>query len=120
MLAARKSKSVPHGIDVLLPASIQKDWEYSFAVKIFDQYSCQIWLPSLVVLLQELGTDSEHESFSELHLAFHFILQQLQDTGFIFTVESEEDSSYVQVRSSYLLHIARYSNSPRFLVLIHI
>ncbi|CAA6663312.1 unnamed protein product [Spirodela intermedia] len=97
MLAARKSKSFPHGIDMLSPASsVQKEWEYSFAVKIFDQYSCRIWLPSLVVLLQEMGTESEHESFSELHLAFHFILQKLQDTGFIFTVESEGDSDYVQ------------------------
>ncbi|KAJ0017544.1 hypothetical protein Pint_12302 [Pistacia integerrima] len=30
----------------------QREWEYAFAVQICEQYSCLIWLPSLVMMLQ--------------------------------------------------------------------
>ncbi|XP_078440573.1 ARM repeat superfamily protein [Wolffia australiana] len=89
-LATKKDRSSEPG------ESVHGEWEFSFAVKFFEQYSCQIWLPSLVILLQETMVIGEREHFSFLSLSLHFILQKLKDTSFVFAVESEGDSECVQ------------------------
>ena len=87
-----------HSISSRKILSFQGEWEYNFTMKLFDQYPCQIWLPSLVILLQETGINDE-ESLSKLLLSLHFILQRLHDTGFIFAIESEGDSGDIQVQN---------------------
>ncbi|KAH7557345.1 hypothetical protein JRO89_XS11G0129200 [Xanthoceras sorbifolium] len=80
---------------------VQREWEYAFAVQVCEQYSCIIWLPSLVMLLQQIGIGNlNQERFMELLFAMKFILQNLQDPEFAFKLESEEDSYIIQDQSS--------------------
>lgn len=86
-------------------ASVQREWEYAFAVQICEQYSCMIWLPSLVRLLQLIGTGNAcQEMFIELLFAVEFILNKLQDAEFTFKLESNEDSDSIQVLFHLLKH----------------
>ncbi|KAI3912933.1 hypothetical protein MKW92_025813 [Papaver armeniacum] len=59
----------------------RKEWEYLFATQLCEQYSCIIWLPSLVSLLQQIsaGNQSE-EQLAELLLGMQFVALKLQDT----------------------------------------
>ncbi|XP_042487302.1 uncharacterized protein At3g06530 [Macadamia integrifolia] len=76
---------------------IQKEWEYIFALQVCEQYSCMIWLPSLVMLLQQIGTaDQSQVQFMELLCAMHFIRYKLQDTELVFKLESGEESEDIQ------------------------
>lgn len=69
-----------------------------FAIKVCEQYSCMIWLPALVTLLQQIGMgDQCLEQFVELLIAMQFILHKLQDTELVFKLESGEDSDDIQV-----------------------
>ncbi|RZC48060.1 hypothetical protein C5167_040997 [Papaver somniferum] len=74
-----------------------KEWEYLFAAQLCEQYSCIIWLPSLVSLLQQIsaGNQSE-EQLAELLLGMQFVAHKLQDTELIFKIESGEDSDEIQ------------------------
>ncbi|KAI3919122.1 hypothetical protein MKW98_016675 [Papaver atlanticum] len=74
-----------------------KEWEYLFATQLCEQYSCIIWLPSLVSLLQQIsaGNQSE-EQLAELLLGMQFVAHKLQDTELIFKIESGEDSDEIQ------------------------
>ncbi|XP_043702680.1 uncharacterized protein At3g06530, partial [Telopea speciosissima] len=75
----------------------QKEWEYIFALQVCEQYSCMIWLPSLVMLLQQIGTvDQSQVQFMELLCAMQFILYKLQDTELVFKLESGEESDDIQ------------------------
>lgn len=75
-----------------------REWEYVFAVQVCEQYSCTIWLPSLVMLLKETGMACQHhEQMTELLLAVQFILHKLQDTELSFKIEAELDPDGLQV-----------------------
>ncbi|CAL5366770.1 unnamed protein product [Camellia sinensis] len=73
------------------------EWEFVFAKQILDQYSCTIWLPSLVMLLQQIdiGTWGE-ELFMELLVAMQFISDKLQDPEIAFKLDSGEESDNIQ------------------------
>lgn len=87
---------------------VQKEWEYAFAVRVCEQYSCIIWLPALVKLLQQIGIDNYQDMFAELLFVMKFTLQKLQDPEFAFKLESKEDSDNIQVRfPSFGKHITR-------------
>uniref|UniRef100_A0A1D1XF93 Uncharacterized protein At3g06530 n=1 Tax=Anthurium amnicola TaxID=1678845 RepID=A0A1D1XF93_9ARAE len=96
LLVAREVEASARGSHELLPASLQTEWEYIFAIQICDQYSCRIWLPSLVVMFQEIGADSELELFLSMQLVIQFVSQKLQDTELLFAVESGDDSDCLQ------------------------
>ncbi|KAI3994953.1 hypothetical protein MKX01_038236 [Papaver californicum] len=74
-----------------------KEWEYLFAAQLCEQYSCIIWLPSLVALLQQIsaGNQSE-EQLAELLLGMQFVAHKLQDTELVFKIESGEGSDEIQ------------------------
>lgn len=88
----------------------QKEWEFGFAVQICEQYSSVIWLPSLVKLLQSIGTGilQQEQAFVELHYATEFISYQLQDPEFMFRLEGNEDSDNIQVPICFLEHFASW------------
>ncbi|KAF9617505.1 hypothetical protein IFM89_036709 [Coptis chinensis] len=77
--------------------TIHSEWEYKFTMQVCDQYSCMIWLPSLVTLLKRVQIcDQSQNQGSELLLAMQFVLHKLQDTELIFKLESREDSDEIQ------------------------
>jgi U3 small nucleolar RNA-associated protein 10 len=77
---------------------MHREWEYVFAVQICEQYSCQIWLPALVMLLQQIGRGNLcQELFIELLFAMQFTLHKMQDPEFAFKLKSGEDSDDIQV-----------------------
>ncbi|KAI8564501.1 hypothetical protein RHMOL_Rhmol03G0186500 [Rhododendron molle] len=73
------------------------EWEFVFAMRISEQYSCMIWLPSLVKLLQqiEIGTCGV-QSFKELLVAMQFVSDKLLDPEITFKLNSGEESEDVQ------------------------
>ncbi|KAK7852331.1 uncharacterized protein CFP56_039361 [Quercus suber] len=76
---------------------MHREWEYVFAVQICEQYSCQIWLPALVMLLQQIGKGNLcQELFMELLFAMQFTLHKMQDPEFAFKLESGECSDDIQ------------------------
>lgn len=77
--------------------SVTQEWEYILAVQICEQYSCMIWFPSLVMLLQRIEMVNQcQELFMELLSAMEFILHKLQDPEIAFKLESGEDSDNIQ------------------------
>ncbi|XXG73746.1 hypothetical protein AAC387_Pa07g2602 [Persea americana] len=100
-LAMRMSKYSSYGT-VKTQASrasmIHREWEYVFAVPVCEQYSCTIWLPSLVMLLKETGIACQHhEQMIVLLFTVQFILHKLQDTELSFKLEAELDPDDRQV-----------------------
>lgn len=84
-----------------MSSTANKEWEYVFALQIYEQYSCIVWLPSLVMLLQQVRNGNQcQELFLELLLAMQFILHKLRDPEFSFKLESREDSDIVQVNEN--------------------
>lgn len=80
-------------------SSMHREWEYVFAVQICEQYSCLIWLPALVMLLQRIRKGNLcQELFMELLLALQFTLHKMQDPEFAFKLQSGEDSDDIQVQ----------------------
>ncbi|KAB1204141.1 hypothetical protein CJ030_MR8G004038 [Morella rubra] len=76
---------------------MHREWEYVFAVQICEQYSCLIWLPALVLLLQQMGKNNLCQDLCmELLLALQFILLKMQDPEFALKLESGEDSDGIQ------------------------
>ncbi|XP_020540628.2 uncharacterized protein At3g06530 isoform X2 [Jatropha curcas] len=87
-----------------LTSFIKREWEYSFSVQICDQYSCMIWLPSIVMLLQIIGIDDLcQEVFIVLLLTMEFILHKLKEPEFTFRLESSEDSDSIQTTLEQLM-----------------
>ncbi|KAJ4840356.1 hypothetical protein Tsubulata_007625 [Turnera subulata] len=87
-------------------SSLHIEWEYTFAVDLCDQYSCMIWLPSLVMLLQLIKADNlSSKHFLEWLFAAEFILNRLQDPGFTFKLDSGEDSDTIQCRTLSFLGV---------------
>ncbi|KAK3217661.1 hypothetical protein Dsin_011631 [Dipteronia sinensis] len=81
----------------------QREWEYVFAMQVCEQYSCIVWLPSLVMLLQQIGRNLNQDTFVELQFAMKFILQKLQDPEFAFKLDSKEDSDNIQRKLEELM-----------------
>ncbi|KAJ0099511.1 hypothetical protein Patl1_20742 [Pistacia atlantica] len=81
----------------------QREWEYAFAVQICEQYSCVIWLPSLVMMLQQIGIGNLEVIFMELLLAMQFVLHKMQDPEFAFKRELTEDSDSIQSKLEELM-----------------
>lgn len=78
--------------------SARKDWEYAFAMQICGQFSCLIWLPSLVMILQLMGQDDlSQELVMQLLFAIDFVSHKLQDPEFTLMLESRENSDSIQV-----------------------
>lgn len=73
------------------------EWEFIFAMQISEQYSCVIWLPSLVKLLQqiEIGTCGM-QMVMELLVAMQFISVKVLDPEIAFKLDSGEESDDVQ------------------------
>ncbi|PPD87566.1 hypothetical protein GOBAR_DD15529 [Gossypium barbadense] len=77
--------------------SAQQDWEYAFAIQICGQYSCRLWLPSLLKFLQVMRpNDLTQEVFMQFFFAMHFVLYKLQDPEFALKLESRENSDSIQ------------------------
>ncbi|XVF08520.1 hypothetical protein REPUB_Repub07fG0010000 [Reevesia pubescens] len=105
-LVSRKglsSLSHTHTSDSFL-YSAKKDWEYAFAVQICGQYSCLIWLPSLVTVLQLMGQDDlSQELVMQLLFAMDFVLHKLQGPEFALKLESRENSDSIQRKLGELM-----------------
>ncbi|ONI24972.1 hypothetical protein PRUPE_2G273000 [Prunus persica] len=85
-------------------ASLQRQWEYALGIHVCEQYSCMIWLPSLVMMLKQIGTGIQsQELFIELLIAMRFTLHKLQDPEFAFKLVSGEDSEKVQATLEELM-----------------
>lgn len=99
-LVSRKSFSLlddsMNSLDPLVP-SICTQWEYVFAVQISEQYSCMIWLPSLVKLLQqiEIGVWGK-ELFMEFLVAVQFISDKLEDPEISFKLNFVDNPDDIQ------------------------
>ncbi|KAH9678613.1 hypothetical protein KPL71_025786 [Citrus sinensis] len=82
----------------------QREWEYAFALQICEQYSCGIWLPSLVMMLQKVGIGNlGQEMLMELLCAMELILHKMHDPEFAFKLGSEEDSDNIQRKLEELM-----------------
>ncbi|XP_050225155.1 uncharacterized protein At3g06530 isoform X2 [Mercurialis annua] len=85
-------------------SSIKGEWEYAFTVQICEQYSCVIWLPSVVMLLQLIGKSHVcQELHMELIFAMDFISNKLKDPELAFKLESGEDSDSIQASLGKLM-----------------
>eukprot|EP00257_Ricinus_communis_P020965 XP_015580336.1 uncharacterized protein At3g06530 [Ricinus communis] len=108
-LISRKGSSYLDDTQILdsLMSSVKREWEYAFAVQICEQYSCMIWLPSAVLLLQLIGNGHVcRELFMELLFALDFILHKLQDPELTFKLESGESSDSIQAALQELMEHA--------------
>lgn len=99
-LILRKNVSVAdynaQNLDDLI-SNLRKEWEFNFAIQTYEQYSCLIWLSSLVVLLRKIGKSNQGEEyFLELLLAMQFISHKLQDPELSFKLETMTDSDNIQ------------------------
>ncbi|XP_065871790.1 uncharacterized protein At3g06530 [Euphorbia lathyris] len=110
-LVLRKGESYLGGAHTLddLTSSIKREWEYAFSVQICDQYSCMIWLPSVVKLVQLIAAGGLCQKlFMESLFAMDFILHKLQGPEFMFKVESSEDCDSIQTTLQALMeHVVR-------------
>lgn len=100
-LVSRKGLSYLNDAHALgsLASFAQREWEYAFALQICEQYSCVIWLPSLVMVLQKVGTGNlDQEMLMELLCTMELILHKLHDPEFAFKLGTKEDSDNILVR----------------------
>ncbi|KAK3026432.1 hypothetical protein RJ639_041444 [Escallonia herrerae] len=78
-------------------STTRTEWEYTFAMHISDHYSCKIWLPSLVMLLQKLETGIwSKDLLMELLVAMQFISEKLLDPEIAFKLDSGDSSDETQ------------------------
>lgn len=83
-----------------LTTSIHIEWEYVFATQICAHYSCKIWLPSLVLVLQKIEMGSwNKELFMELLVAVHFISDKLEDPEISFKLKCVDNPDDIQVHT---------------------
>ncbi|WOL10215.1 hypothetical protein Cni_G18969 [Canna indica] len=74
-----------------------REWEYTFAAEVCNQYSYKVWFPCLVKLLQLLRAHNEEEKFLfDLHLVMQFTVHKLHDTELLFELECAEDMGNIQ------------------------
>lgn len=99
-LVQRMSKNLS-AEDVSSSATVESEWEYVFAEKICLQYSCTVWLPSFLNLLNGIGTDNfSLQKASELQVSMRFILHKVEDTELMYKLEAGRDSDNLQVNGS--------------------
>ncbi|XP_057534172.1 uncharacterized protein At3g06530 [Amaranthus tricolor] len=82
---------------------IQTEWEYNFAELICEQYTCMIWLPSLVFLLKQLQEGPDSKQCMTLLFSMKFVLGKLQDPEVAFKLQSTEDIETIQGTLSELM-----------------
>lgn len=95
------------------------EWEFIFAMQISEQYSCVIWLPSLVKLLQqiEIGTCGM-QMVMELLVAMQFISVKVLDPEIAFKLDSGEESDDVQVCVNYVAFGSSLTSSGQLMNLV--
>ncbi|KVI04528.1 hypothetical protein Ccrd_017155 [Cynara cardunculus var. scolymus] len=87
-----------------LSTTVCMQWEYAFALQISEQYSCMVWLPSLVTLLQKIEMGAwDQKLFVQLLVAMQFISDKLQDPEIAFKLKSGEDVNSIQATSGALM-----------------
>ncbi|KAL0382271.1 UNVERIFIED_CONTAM: hypothetical protein Scaly_0514400 [Sesamum calycinum] len=73
---------------------ISKQWEYEFALQLCEQYSCTIWLPSLILALQKIGSNGlSEDTFMQMLVAMQFVANKLRDPEISYKLETDEDLS---------------------------
>ncbi|RAL52010.1 hypothetical protein DM860_016508 [Cuscuta australis] len=78
-------------------SSIRMEWEYTFAVLLSEQYDCFVWLPSIAILLQKIGTNcGSEEMFMILAVAEHFTSDKLQNPEIAFKLDTRDISESLQ------------------------
>lgn len=98
ILRITEAPEIPRDFNNLFSSVTLTEWEYTFAVEICNQYTCKIWFPCLVKLVQLLRENSREEEFLlELYLVMQFTVHKLQDTKLVFELESGRDAGYLQV-----------------------
>ncbi|KAL0452592.1 UNVERIFIED_CONTAM: hypothetical protein Slati_1237300 [Sesamum latifolium] len=76
---------------------ISKQWEYEFALQLYEQYSCTIWLPSLILALQKIGSNGlSEDTFMQILVAMQFVANKLRDPEISYKLETGEDLSNIQ------------------------
>uniref|UniRef100_A0A7N0TKI1 BP28 C-terminal domain-containing protein n=2 Tax=Kalanchoe fedtschenkoi TaxID=63787 RepID=A0A7N0TKI1_KALFE len=74
-----------------------EEWEYNFAIQVYDQYSCSVWLPSLAILIKKIGNGGEDQNVvMQWVLAIKFCLKKLQDPEISFKLERGADADDIQ------------------------
>ncbi|XP_022872922.1 uncharacterized protein At3g06530 isoform X3 [Olea europaea var. sylvestris] len=87
-----------------LTSIINRQWEYVFALQLCEQYSCTIWLPSVVSLLQKTGNSNLSEDMVLVILAaVQFISDKLRDPEIAYKLDSGEDLNKIQVTVGALM-----------------
>ncbi|KAI3712588.1 hypothetical protein L1987_71147 [Smallanthus sonchifolius] len=104
-LAAKQDNTLEH-----VSTSLRIQWEYTFALQISGQYSCMVWLPSLVLMLQKIEMSTwDRQLAVELLVAMQFISDKLQDPEIAFKLKSGEDVNSIQKTNGALMeHVATY------------
>ncbi|KAI3778087.1 hypothetical protein L2E82_07103 [Cichorium intybus] len=81
-------------------------WEYTFALQVSQKYSCMIWLPALVALLQKIETSTwDPQLVMQLQFAMKFISDKLQGPEIAFKIKSGEDVDRIQATSGELMEL---------------
>ncbi|KAK2994684.1 hypothetical protein RJ640_026163 [Escallonia rubra] len=89
-----------------LTSTTRTEWEYTFAMHVSEQYSCKIWLPSLVMLLRKIETGIwSKDLLMELLVAMQFISEKLQDPEIAFKLDSGDSSDEIQRTVSELTEL---------------
>ncbi|XP_076945325.1 uncharacterized protein At3g06530-like [Bidens hawaiensis] len=93
-----------------LSTIIRAQWEYTFALQLSGQYSCMIWLPSLVLMLQKIEMEAwDPQLVVQLLVAMQFISDKLQDPEIAFKLKSGGDINSIQETCGALMkHVATY------------
>ncbi|XP_052184980.1 uncharacterized protein At3g06530 [Diospyros lotus] len=80
-----------------LTSITRTEWEFVFAMQISEQYSCTIWLPALVELLQQIEVGNwDEELFMELVVSMQLISDKMQDPEIAFKLDSGKESEEIQ------------------------
>lgn len=88
----------------LLASLINDEWEYLFAKQLSEQYSCTIWLPSMVLLLQKIGGSTLNEElFMQLVVSMQYVLEKLLDPEIAFKIDTGEDLVMIQGTTGALM-----------------
>ncbi|KAJ8511645.1 hypothetical protein OPV22_002079 [Ensete ventricosum] len=104
ILRITESPEIPKDLNNLFSSVTLTEWEYTFAVEICNQYTCKIWFPCLVKLVQLLKENSGEEEFLlELYLVMQFTVHKLHDTKLVFELESGREVGYLQMELRALL-----------------
>ncbi|KAL6526925.1 hypothetical protein OROGR_016015 [Orobanche gracilis] len=77
---------------------ITKQWEYEFSVLLCNQYSCTIWLPSLILALQKILNDpSSVDTCMQMLVTMQFVSDKLRDPKLSNKLELDEDDIQAMV-----------------------